>query len=116
MNEIPVLPETTVASVIAGVLPELVTIRRGIHAHPELSREETRTTALLRGRLDRPGTRVVFMSVYTEHSLADGALAIPNSVFLPKPFSLSELIASVENHLAGRPGPAVPARSVAPAR
>ena len=61
MNEIPVLPETTVASVIAGVLPELVTIRRDIHAHPELSREETRTTALLRGRLDRAGTRVTPM-------------------------------------------------------
>ena len=61
MNEIPVLPETTVASVITGVLPELVTIRRDIHAHPELSREETRTTALLRGRLDRAGTRVTPM-------------------------------------------------------
>ena len=43
------------------------------------------------------------MSGYTEHSLADGALAIPNSVFLPKPFSLSDLIACVENQLTGRP-------------
>ncbi|WP_371823382.1 ATP-binding protein [Paracoccus sp. Z118] len=61
---------------------------------------------------DRPGTRVVFMSGYTEHSLADGALAIPNSVFLPKPFSLSDLVACVENQLAGRP-PSSPAVSAA---
>ena len=66
---------------------------------------------------DRPGTRVVFMSGYTEHSLADGALAIPNSVFLPKPFSLSDLIACVENQLAGRPpvSPAITAADLVPA-
>ena len=66
---------------------------------------------------DRPGTRVVFMSGYTEHSLADGALAIPNSVFLPKPFSLSDLIACVENQLAGRApvSPAITAADLVPA-
>ena len=65
---------------------------------------------------DRPGTKVIFMSGYTETTLSERTSPIPRALFLPKPFSLSELIASVENHLAGRPGPAVPARSVAPAR
>ncbi|WP_299360198.1 ATP-binding protein [uncultured Paracoccus sp.] len=66
---------------------------------------------------DRPGTRVVFMSGYTEHSLADGALAIPNSVFLPKPFSLSDLTSCVENQIAGRPAaaPAMGASDLVPA-
>ena len=50
-------------------------------------------------------------------ALADGALAIPNSVFLPKPFSLSDLIACVENQLTGRPpvSPAITAADLVPA-
>lgn len=43
----------------------------------------------------RPGTRVVFVSGYAEESFADSQARIPNSVFLPKPFSLVELTATV---------------------
>ncbi|MFN0115756.1 MAG: ATP-binding protein [Paracoccaceae bacterium] len=48
---------------------------------------------------DRPGTRVVFVSGYAEESFAAGRSEIPNSVFLPKPFSLSELTTLVQNQL-----------------
>jgi two-component system cell cycle sensor histidine kinase/response regulator CckA len=47
----------------------------------------------------RPGTRVVFVSGYAEESFAAGRSEIPNSVFLPKPFSLSELTSTVQNQL-----------------
>lgn len=57
----------------------------------------------------RAGTRVIFMSGYMDAPLSDNNAVIPNALFLPKPFSLSDLVASVENHLAGRPGPALPA-------
>ncbi|WP_246026699.1 hybrid sensor histidine kinase/response regulator [Paracoccus luteus] len=62
---------------------------------------------------DRPGTKVIFVSGYSEVTLSDASSPIPGALFLPKPFSLSELIASVENHLAGLPGPAVPAETAA---
>ncbi len=44
---------------------------------------------------DRPGVRVVFVSGYSEDSVSEHQKRIPNSVFLPKPFSLSELTATV---------------------
>ncbi|MGB5870752.1 MAG: ATP-binding protein [Albidovulum sp.] len=45
----------------------------------------------------RPNTRVVFVSGYSEESLTEDREKIPNSVFLPKPFSLSELTATVQD-------------------
>lgn len=45
----------TLLSVIDGLLPELVDFRRDLHAHPELSFEEHRTTAVLRERLEAAG-------------------------------------------------------------
>ncbi|MEL7345306.1 MAG: ATP-binding protein, partial [Pseudomonadota bacterium] len=48
---------------------------------------------------DRPGTNVVFVSGYAEEHVADNQSRIPNSVFLPKPFSLSELTAMVQRQL-----------------
>ena len=48
----------------------------------------------------RPDTRVVFVSGYAEDSFQDQQARIPNSVFLPKPFSLSELTATVAEQLA----------------
>ncbi len=45
---------------------------------------------------DRPDVRVVFVSGYAEDSFAETQARIPNSVFLPKPFSLSELTATVQ--------------------
>ena len=47
----------------------------------------------------RPDTRVVFVSGYAEDSVADSRAKIPNSVFLPKPFSLTELTSTVRNQL-----------------
>ncbi len=44
---------------------------------------------------DRPGVKVVFVSGYSEDSVSEHQKRIPNSVFLPKPFSLSELTATV---------------------
>ncbi len=48
---------------------------------------------------DRPNTRVVFVSGYAEENFGDERAQIPNSVFLPKPFSLSELTATVQSQL-----------------
>ncbi|WP_339112953.1 ATP-binding protein [Thioclava sp. GXIMD2076] len=47
----------------------------------------------------RPGTAVVFMSGYAEDVFLDGKPPIKGSAFLPKPFSLSELTATVQNQL-----------------
>ena len=43
--------------------------------------------------------RVIFVSGYAEDSLAEMQSRIPNSVFLPKPFSLSDLTATVQGQL-----------------
>ncbi|MEM1360208.1 MAG: ATP-binding protein [Pseudomonadota bacterium] len=48
---------------------------------------------------DRPDTKVVFVSGYAEDALADQQARIPNSVFLPKPFSLKDLTATVQRQL-----------------
>jgi two-component system cell cycle sensor histidine kinase/response regulator CckA len=47
----------------------------------------------------RPETRVVFVSGYAEDSLAESRQRIPNSVFLPKPFSLKDLTATVQQQM-----------------
>lgn len=47
----------------------------------------------------RPGTRTVFMSGYAEDAFQNGTSPVENSVFLPKPFSLSELTATVQEQL-----------------
>ncbi|AJE46913.1 ATP-binding protein [Celeribacter indicus] len=44
----------------------------------------------------RPGVRVVFVSGYAEDHFCQQQARIPNSVFLPKPFSLSDLTATVQ--------------------
>lgn len=48
-------------------------------------------------RKTRPDTPVVFISGYAEDVFRDGLPPIPHSAFLPKPFSLSELTATVQN-------------------
>jgi two-component system cell cycle sensor histidine kinase/response regulator CckA len=48
---------------------------------------------------DRPNTRVVFVSGYSEEGLAVERDRIPDSIFLPKPFSLGELTATVQRQL-----------------
>lgn len=47
----------------------------------------------------RPDVKVVFVSGYAEDSFGEEQARIPNSVFLPKPFSLSELTATVQDQL-----------------
>ncbi|PTX50314.1 ATP-binding response regulator [Allosediminivita pacifica] len=47
----------------------------------------------------RPEARVVFISGYAENVFSAGGDEVPNSVFLPKPFSLSELADTVAMHL-----------------
>jgi two-component system, cell cycle sensor histidine kinase and response regulator CckA len=43
----------------------------------------------------RPDVRVIFVSGYSEESLSESQLRIPNSTFLAKPFSLSDLTDTV---------------------
>ncbi len=49
--------------------------------------------------VDRPDTKVVFVSGYAEDAFSDTDDRIPNSVFLPKPFSLTELTSTVQGQL-----------------
>jgi two-component system cell cycle sensor histidine kinase/response regulator CckA len=47
----------------------------------------------------RPEVRVVFVSGYAEDSFGEEQKKIPNSVFLPKPFSLNDLTETVQRQL-----------------
>ncbi|WP_306114069.1 MULTISPECIES: ATP-binding protein [unclassified Roseovarius] len=48
----------------------------------------------------RPDVNVVFVSGYAEETFGDTQARIPNSVFLPKPFSLTELTETVQQQLS----------------
>ena len=54
---------------------------------------------------DRPRTRVVFMSGYTDDIFGEGHKPVPNSAFLAKPFTLNELTRIVADQLAAPAGP-----------
>jgi len=47
----------------------------------------------------RPGVKVVFVSGYAEDSVSEHQARVPNSVFLPKPFSLNELTSTVQQQI-----------------
>jgi two-component system cell cycle sensor histidine kinase/response regulator CckA len=47
----------------------------------------------------RPNVKVIFVSGYAEDALSEDQARIPNSVFLPKPFSLSDLTNTVQGLL-----------------
>lgn len=47
----------------------------------------------------RPKTRVVFVSGYAEGAFGESEPNVPNSVFLPKPFSLNQLTETVHDQL-----------------
>ena len=49
----------------------------------------------------RPEVKVVFVSGYAEDQIEDGSIGIPNAVFLPKPFSLTDLTDTVQRQLQG---------------
>ncbi|MFW2545123.1 ATP-binding protein [Primorskyibacter sp. 2E107] len=50
-------------------------------------------------RKTRPDVSVVFVSGYAEDAFGEGREEIPNSVFLPKPFSLTDLTETVHQQL-----------------
>ncbi|MGR3323556.1 MAG: ATP-binding protein [Pseudooceanicola sp.] len=50
-------------------------------------------------RKDRPDVRVVFVSGYAEDSIGESRDDVPNSTFLPKPFSLAQLTEMVQRQL-----------------
>ncbi|MFT4706251.1 MAG: two-component system cell cycle sensor histidine kinase/response regulator CckA [Yoonia sp.] len=50
---------------------------------------------------ERPNTKVVFVSGYAEDAFGDEGNQIPNSIFLPKPFSLNDLTVTVRGQLQG---------------
>lgn len=56
---------------------------------------------VLRALADRPGVRTVFISGYAEEALADMQSRVPESVLLPKPFSLRALTETVQAQLGG---------------
>ena len=45
------------AELVAKISDELIEIRRDLHAHPELGRQETRTTTVSHRRRDKAGGR-----------------------------------------------------------
>jgi two-component system cell cycle sensor histidine kinase/response regulator CckA len=47
----------------------------------------------------RPNVKVIFVSGYAEDALSENQSRIPNSVFLPKPFSLNDLAATVQGQM-----------------
>lgn len=53
-----------------------------------------------RALVSRPKAKVVFMSGYAEETFGEVQVSIPNSVFLPKPFSLKELTDTVQRQTA----------------
>ena len=55
--------------------------------------------------VDRPETRVIFVSGYPEDAFQDGSPAIPQAIFLQKPFSLKELTQIVQVQLQRQPEP-----------
>ena len=50
-------------------------------------------------RQKRPDVGVVFVSGYAEDAFGEGKDEIPNSVFLPKPFTLSDLTQRVKDQI-----------------
>ena len=48
---------------------------------------------------DRPDVKVVFVSGYAEDAFEKTGGKVPNSVFLAKPFSLSDLTSTVQRQL-----------------
>ena len=47
----------------------------------------------------RPDTRVIFVSGYAQENFAESQARIPHSIFLPKPFSLTQLTETVQRQL-----------------
>ena len=57
-------------------------------------------TWVKKARQSRPETRVIFVSGYAEDALDESADPVEHSVFLPKPFSLTDLLETVHEQMA----------------
>src|SRR3954454_10186055 len=58
MNDMPSSPAASKLGDLRGLVPELETLYRDVHAHPELSLQEIRTAGLAAGHLRRAGYEV----------------------------------------------------------
>jgi two-component system, cell cycle sensor histidine kinase and response regulator CckA len=56
-------------------------------------------TWVMQALVARPDVRVIFVSGYAEECLSESQARIPNSVFLPKPYSLSQLTETVRGQM-----------------
>jgi two-component system cell cycle sensor histidine kinase/response regulator CckA len=56
-------------------------------------------TWVRQAQIARPDMKVIFVSGYAEDSFSENQATIPNSVFLPKPFSLNDLTITVRQQL-----------------
>src|SRR5436305_5720884 len=58
MNDTPLAPSASTLGNIRSLLPDLEALYTDVHAHPELSMQETRTAGLAAGHLRRAGYEV----------------------------------------------------------
>jgi len=85
-------------------LPALLTIYRDLHAHPELSRHEERTSALLAGELRRAGYTVTeHLGRYTDGAAAFGIVAVMKNGAGPTVLLRTELDALPVEEKTGAP-------------
>jgi len=85
-------------------LPSLLTLYRDLHAHPELSHHEERTSALLAGELRRAGYTVTeHLGRYTDGSAAFGIVAVLQNGSGPTVLVRSELDALPVEEKTGAP-------------
>jgi len=76
-NASPVLPAKNLAQQLDGQIAELVTTYKALHAHPELSHHEQKTSALFASELRKAGYRVTErVGKYPDGSQAYGVVAI----------------------------------------
>ncbi len=62
-------------------------------------------TWVRRALLDRPDVKVIFVSGYAEDAFENGSPNVANSVFLPKPFSLTDLTRMVKEQFVRQAEP-----------
>ena len=89
---------------VDAVLPSLLTLYRDLHAHPELSHHEQRTSGLLAGELRKAGYTVTeHLGKYTDGSAAFGIVAILKNGSGPTVLVRTELDALPVEEKTGAP-------------
>jgi two-component system cell cycle sensor histidine kinase/response regulator CckA len=90
----------------AGTGEEAIDVLSDAHLHVDLFISDVIMPGMdgpswvRQARKSRPDTRVVFVSGYAEDALDDSAEPVSNSVFLPKPFSLNDLLETVHDQMS----------------